>query len=56
LHKGKHVKQDDRLILQIQFSNSLFGTNYPRARFADHVHEKLATAKLKFAELYTIFD
>ncbi len=29
LHKGKHVIQGDRLVLQIQFSNSLYGTNYP---------------------------
>jgi hypothetical protein len=29
LHKGKHVKQGDRLMLQLQFSNSLFGGYYP---------------------------
>lgn len=32
LHKGANVRGDSRLILQLQFSNSLFGTNYPRAR------------------------
>ena len=31
-HKGVHVTGDPRLILQLQFSNSLFGTNYKRAR------------------------
>lgn len=32
LHKGKHVTDGDRLILQLQFSNSLFGGAYPEAR------------------------
>ena len=31
LHKGKHVTQGDRLVLQLQFSNSLFGGHYPPA-------------------------
>jgi len=31
LHKGVHVRDGARLILQLQFSNLLFGTNYPRA-------------------------
>jgi hypothetical protein len=55
LHKGKHVKQDDRLILQIQFSNSLFGTNYPRARFPANLSEMLDSAKSRFSDLYAIF-
>jgi hypothetical protein len=32
LHKGAHVRADPRLILQLQFSNSLFGASYPQAR------------------------
>ena len=32
LHKGVHVREGARLILQLQFSNTLFGTNYPKAR------------------------
>lgn len=32
LHKGVHVRDGARLILQLQFSNSLFGTNYAPAR------------------------
>lgn len=31
LHKGKHVESGDRLVLQIQFSDSLFGGAYPKA-------------------------
>lgn len=34
LHKGATVSGDARLILQLQFSNSLFGTNYPEAKFS----------------------
>ncbi|HEX4984478.1 MAG TPA: phytanoyl-CoA dioxygenase family protein [Burkholderiales bacterium] len=33
LHKGKVVERGDRLMLQLQFSNSLFGGSYPKARF-----------------------
>jgi hypothetical protein len=34
LHKGKPVQRGDRLVLQLQFSNSLFGGYYPPSRFA----------------------
>lgn len=34
LHKGVHVRKGARLILQLQFSNSLFGTNYPPAHMS----------------------
>ena len=33
LHKGRHVTHGDRLVLQLQFSNSLFGGEYPPAAF-----------------------
>jgi len=33
LHKGKAVRGGDRLMLQLQFSNSLFGGYYPPAAF-----------------------
>jgi hypothetical protein len=32
LHKGLHVQSGDRLIFQIQFSNSKFGANYPAVK------------------------
>lgn len=34
LHKGVHVEEGARLILQLQFSNTLFGTNYPPVRMS----------------------
>ncbi|MEO8206536.1 MAG: phytanoyl-CoA dioxygenase family protein [Chthoniobacterales bacterium] len=33
LHKGKAVRSGDRLMLQLQFSNSLFGGSYPPSAF-----------------------
>jgi ectoine hydroxylase-related dioxygenase (phytanoyl-CoA dioxygenase family) len=33
LHKGHAVRRGDRLMLQLQFSNSLFGGTYPPAKF-----------------------
>lgn len=41
LHKGAHVREGARLILQLQFSNSLFGTNYPPARLETIVSPSL---------------
>lgn len=41
LHKGVNVQGTPRLILQLQFSNSLFGTNYPPAKLGDIKSSKL---------------
>lgn len=43
LHKGVNVREGARLILQLQFSNSLFGANYPRARM-----NKVSSSRMKF--------
>jgi hypothetical protein len=42
LHKGKAVHEGDRLMLQLQFSNSLFGGTYPSSRFGAVRSESLA--------------
>jgi hypothetical protein len=42
LHKGLHVRAGDRLMLQIQFSNSLFGGSYPTAHLRPPLHSDLA--------------
>lgn len=39
LHKGKLVLSGDRLLLQLQFSNSLFGGYYPPSKFSSMSHE-----------------
>jgi hypothetical protein len=39
LHKGKVVESGDRLMLQLQFSNSLFGGAYPKVEFQSLIPE-----------------
>jgi len=56
LHKGKHVAHGDRLILQLQFSNSLFGATYPAARFEAQVIPDLVTARRLFPDVYSSFS
>jgi hypothetical protein len=41
LHKGSNVSGSPRLILQLQFSNSLFGTNYTKEKFSSIVSPAL---------------
>lgn len=41
LHKGVHVRDGARLVLQLQFSNTLFGTNYPPARMSQVVSPRM---------------
>ncbi len=50
LHKGTHVSGDPRLLLQLQFSNSLFGTNYPKATISE-VCDAQFSAMLKSAPM-----
>ncbi len=52
LHKGKHVEHGDRLVLQLQFSNSLFGGNYPPARMRV-VEPKLKAMQTQFPRIYS---
>ena len=44
LHKGQHVRSGHRLMLQIQFSNSLFGPAYPKLSFSRIADQGLANA------------
>jgi len=55
LHKGKHVVQGDRLILQIQFSNTLFGGDYPKAQVREDLTEDLKVKMRQFPELYSAY-
>lgn len=52
LHKGKHVEQGDRLILQIQFSNTLFGTTYAKSEFNSEVIPALQFRMKEYPGLY----
>lgn len=55
LHKGKHVENADRLILQIQFSNSLFGGTYPKVSFQQPLIPDLQNKMKKFRLLYSAY-
>jgi hypothetical protein len=55
LHKGKHLTKDDRLILQLQYSNSLFGANYPRQAVCRAVPE-LAAMISRYPRLYSQYS
>jgi len=55
LHKGNHVKKGDRLILQIQFSNCLFGGDYPKATIPAHRTMKLQRAISRYPHLYATY-
>jgi hypothetical protein len=53
LHKGKHVRKGDRLMLQLQFSNSLFGGYYPPANIATVLDLTLADMVERFPRIYS---
>jgi len=55
LHKGKHVKKGDRLILQIQFSNSLFGASYSKLSMPEYLIDELKDKIRKFPNLYSAY-
>jgi ectoine hydroxylase-related dioxygenase (phytanoyl-CoA dioxygenase family) len=51
-HKGVNVLGDSRLILQLQFSNSLFGTNYPKAQITQVIEPRLKLMLESFPSIY----
>jgi hypothetical protein len=55
LHKGKHVTSGDRLILQIQFSNSLFGAASPKATIGRDVCTELRDRVAQYPGLYAAY-
>ena len=55
LHKGKHVDCADRLILQIQFSNILFGATYSKAHFKGDLVSDLQLRIKQFPGLYRAY-
>jgi hypothetical protein len=53
LHKGDHVSEGDRLMLQIQYSNSLFGATYPKNPFRGPLSEDLKSLTEAFPDIYS---
>jgi ectoine hydroxylase-related dioxygenase (phytanoyl-CoA dioxygenase family) len=53
LHKGKHVQNGDRLVFQIQFTTSLFGTDISSMEISDNkIGKDLRKAMAEFPEIY----
>jgi hypothetical protein len=55
LHKGKHVHRGDRLVLQLQFSNSLFGGYYPKVELGRNVRAELKQALERYSSVYAAY-
>jgi hypothetical protein len=56
LHKGKHVTRNDRLIFQLEFSNSLFGSYYSKYDINAFLNEDFAGKLKKYSKIYQIFS
>jgi phytanoyl-CoA dioxygenase PhyH len=55
LHKGKHVEHGDRLMLQIQFSNSLFGAAEVKSRLGNDLCAELRQRAEQYRGLYSAY-
>jgi len=53
LHKGKHLAGGDRLMLQLQFSNSLFGGYYPPSRIGNASDPGLGEMIRQYPHIYS---
>jgi len=52
LHKGKVVTHGDRLLLQLEFTSSLFGANYTRGTLPEQVVPELAARLAQQPEIF----
>jgi hypothetical protein len=55
LHKGQNVRSGHRLVLQIQFSNSLFGPPYPKVAFTAMHDRNLAAMVERHPRIYSAY-
>lgn len=55
LHKGKAVSGSSRLVLQLQFSNSLFGATYPKASLREPQNQQLRQLIAAAPDVYSIY-
>jgi hypothetical protein len=56
LHKGQNVRAGHRLVLQIQFSNSLFGPPYPKVAFGALHDPNLAKMVQRHPRIYAAYS
>jgi hypothetical protein len=55
LHKGQNVRAGHRLVLQIQFSNSLFGPPYPKVAFDAIRDRNLMAMTERYPRIYSAY-
>lgn len=55
LHKGTRLTQDYRLLIQVQYSSSLFGTKLEKFKFPSLKHKKYLKTKKLFNYTYSLF-
>lgn len=55
LHKGTLVKKGARLMLQLQFSSSVFGANYPLSKFPKDLHPNLEARITAHPRVYSMY-
>ena len=55
LHKGKAVSGSSRLVLQLQFSNSLFGATYAKARLREPQNQQLKQLMATAPDVYSSY-
>jgi hypothetical protein len=53
LHKGRHVEKGDRLVFQLQFSNSLFGGSHEKGSIRTVKHPELQAMIERYPGIYT---
>jgi hypothetical protein len=56
LHKGQHVVDGDRLVFQLEFTNTLFGGALVRTPIATPMHRDLDERVRAFPRIYSAFD
>jgi hypothetical protein len=52
LHKGKHVERGDRLLFELEFTNSLFGGILPAEHLRQPPNEELAARAAEYPRVY----
>lgn len=56
LHKGMKVKEGKRLILQFQYSSSMFGAETNKLKFPNSISKEFLNSKNKFPEIFENFE
>lgn len=55
LHKGKHVISGDRLVLQFEYCNSLFGSSFLKVKIPKVLHSDLKATLKSNPSIYTLY-